>query len=74
MAVQTFASSEFLKKLQDEPQAPAEPPVDPLVTAKPFQTHLAEHPACKKDLAALATRCQVPQLLLCTPASKSLLI
>ena len=58
LAVQTLASSEFLKKLQDESPAAAEAAELP-VTAKPFQTHLAEHPACKKDLAALASRCQV---------------
>ena len=48
-------SSELLKRLQNDiPAVAAEP-----VTSKPLAVHLSEHPACAKDLAALATRCQL---------------
>lgn len=48
------ADSELINKIQGGNQ---EQPASP----KPLQTHLADHPACQTDLAALATRCHLTQ-------------
>ena len=48
--------SELLSRLQND--IPAAVAIEP-VTSKPLAVHLSEHPACAKDLAALASRCQL---------------
>ncbi len=54
LAVHTSADSELINKLGGNPAPPA--------SSKPLQTHLADHPACQKDLEALAHRCQLSQV------------
>ena len=48
-AAAAAVDSELINKLQGVREEQAASP-------KPLQTHLADHPACQKDLAALATR------------------
>jgi hypothetical protein len=54
LAAHTSADSELINKLGGNPAPPA--------SSKPLQTHLADHPACQKDLEALAHRCQLSQV------------
>ena len=54
LVASSAADSELLRKLEGGvPASTAE--------TKPLQTHLADHPACQKDLSALASRCQLTQ-------------
>ena len=54
LVASSVADSELLRKLEGGvPASTAE--------TKPLQTHLADHPACQKDLSALASRCQLTQ-------------